>query len=68
MTTNDVIRWASGDEYYGDWDEDIQAGLGTMLWASGDRYEGAFKANMFEGNPNPNPNPNPKARARIITT
>jgi hypothetical protein len=32
-------KYANGNHYTGDWDENLRTGYGVLTWQSGDRYE-----------------------------
>lgn len=42
--------FASGDVYYGDWQDNHICGSGTFRWANGDVYDGFWKDNIISGN------------------
>jgi len=43
------IRYESGSEYTGHWENDKRNGPGKFTFACGDIYEGNWKANMYDG-------------------
>ena len=43
------IRYESGSEYTGHWEDDKRNGPGKFTFACGDVYEGTWKANMYHG-------------------
>lgn len=43
------IRYQSGSEYTGQWENDKRSGAGKFTFACGDSYEGNWKENMYHG-------------------
>jgi len=35
-----ILRRADGSVYDGDWENDVESGIGKMRWLNGDEYEG----------------------------
>ena len=45
----DTYYFANGDNYTGDWIDDMMTGQGVYTWSSGAKYEGQFKTDRRHG-------------------
>jgi hypothetical protein len=43
------FKWANGQIYEGDFNNDVRSGEGVYHWPSGDKYVGEFENNRMNG-------------------
>ena len=42
-------KWANGDEYEGEWKNDMPDGEGSLAMVDGTRYQGVFSKGKYDG-------------------